>query len=97
MVDKQSKKAKKQQEIKSKIENENLEKAAKRTLSFVGMEGTMFNPDRISKYFETYTSVARENYSWSEKSGHMNEYEKAINNHKQQPDKPFNKIDGVGI
>jgi len=60
----------------------------------------MNNLDKIfntRKSKELYSKTTREHFSYSKKSGHNNEYQKAINNHYQNINKPFNKIDGVGI
>ena len=46
---------------------------------------------------ESYKHKLRENFSYSENNGHVNEYQKAVSNHQQNLNKPFNKIDGVGI
>lgn len=51
----------------------------------------------VSNMKESYIKPTRENLSYSKKIGHINEYKKAVNNHQQNVDKPFNKIDGVGI
>ena len=63
-------------------------------------EREMNNLDKLfntNKTKELYTKKNVENFSYSKKLGHMNEYKKAINNHQQNIDKPFNKIDGVGV
>ena len=95
MTDQPIKKTK--DEIKDKIMNDDLEKRAKDTLAWVGTGGTMFNPQNINTYFELYNNITRENFSYSKKTGHMNEYKKAISNHKQNLNNPFNKMNGVGI
>ena len=97
MTDKPKNSKNTKDKIKDEIENENLEKRAQETLEWIGMGGNMFNPQKINTYFELYNNISRENFSYSKKTGHMNEYKKAICNHKQKLNKPFNKMDGVGV
>ena len=76
---------------------EQLEEAAARaTLASVGQ---LFGetPSNSQSKPEPYIYNSRENFSYSTNNGHMNEYQKAISNHQQNLNKPFNKMNGVGV
>ena len=79
-------------EIDKLREKELEEKAAR---AFVSGVGQLFGEKTTNS--EPYTYKLRENFSYSTNSGHMNEYQKAISNHQQNLNNPFNKMDGVGV
>ena len=82
---------KKTQEDKAR--DKQLEAAAVQTLGT--LDQLFGEPAPIKR--EPYKYNSRENFSYSENNGHMNEFQKAINNHKYNVNKPFNKMDGVGV
>ena len=81
---------KKTQQDKDREEIER--KAAQSTLDSIA---TMFG-DKKTK-IEPYKYRLRENFSYSNANGHMNDYKKAVSTHQQNVNKPFNKFNGVGV